>query len=465
MHLWSSATRAPSRPRRPRDRLHHRAQPDRRPRAHQRRLGASPASTWASRRTASTRPGAHDPAPFTAAVEQLAAYFAGERESFDLDLAPTGTPFQLAVWEALRTIPYGETSSYGELAAQIGRPGASRAVGAANGNNPLSIVVPCHRVIGADGSLTGFGGGLPAQAVAALDGARPVPDAVVRRRAYRVSVTDAPLTAVESSLLLRIRESVIGDDQVMHGPYGPRRVTYADYTASGRVADVHRGLHPRRGAAALRQHAHRVQRHRPADDPAARGRPAHHPRRHRWRTTRRSSSSAAPARPAAIDKLIGILNLRIPADLDERYALLVAHPGRGATGRVHRAVRAPLQRAALAGVDRDVVTIPEDRDGHIDMAVARAAARRLRRPAAADRVVLGGVQRHRHRHRHPPDRRPAAPARRAVVLGLRRGRAVRRHRDDPRLRRAPAVPQGRGLPVPAQVHRRARHARRARRTT
>ena len=102
-----------------------------------------------------------DPAPFTAAVEQLGAYFAGERESFDLDLAPVGTPFQLAVWEALRTIPYGETRSYGELAAQIGRPGASRAVGAANGNNPLSIVVPCHRVIGADGSLTGFGGGLP----------------------------------------------------------------------------------------------------------------------------------------------------------------------------------------------------------------------------------------------------------------------------------------------------------------
>ena len=102
-----------------------------------------------------------DPAPFAAAVEQLAAYFAGNRESFDLDLAPIGTAFQLAVWEALRTIPYGETRSYGELAAQIGRPGASRAVGAANGNNPLSIVVPCHRVIGADGSLTGFGGGLP----------------------------------------------------------------------------------------------------------------------------------------------------------------------------------------------------------------------------------------------------------------------------------------------------------------
>jgi methylated-DNA-[protein]-cysteine S-methyltransferase len=102
-----------------------------------------------------------DPTPFGAAVEQLTAYFAGDRESFELELAPAGTAFQLAVWEALRTIPYGETRSYGELAAQIGRPGASRAVGAANGNNPLSIVVPCHRVIGADGSLTGYGGGLP----------------------------------------------------------------------------------------------------------------------------------------------------------------------------------------------------------------------------------------------------------------------------------------------------------------
>ena len=102
-----------------------------------------------------------DPAPFRAAVEQLAAYFAGERQTFDLDLAPRGTAFQVDVWRALRTIPYGETRSYGQLAAQIGRPGASRAVGAANGSNPLSIVVPCHRVIGADGRLTGYGGGLP----------------------------------------------------------------------------------------------------------------------------------------------------------------------------------------------------------------------------------------------------------------------------------------------------------------
>jgi methylated-DNA-[protein]-cysteine S-methyltransferase len=92
--------------------------------------------------------------------EQLAAYFAGEVTSFDLPLAPNGTPFQKQVWEALRRIPYGETISYGELARRLGDPKAMRAVGAANGRNPIPIIVPCHRVIGADGSLTGFGGGI-----------------------------------------------------------------------------------------------------------------------------------------------------------------------------------------------------------------------------------------------------------------------------------------------------------------
>lgn len=92
---------------------------------------------------------------------QLGDYFAGTRRSFDLPLAPRGTPFQLQVWRALTAIPYGATISYRELAERIGQPAAMRAVGAANGRNPLPIVVPCHRVIGADGSLTGFGGGLP----------------------------------------------------------------------------------------------------------------------------------------------------------------------------------------------------------------------------------------------------------------------------------------------------------------
>jgi len=92
------------------------------------------------------------------AAVQLAEYFAGTRTRFDLPLAPRGTPFQRAVWNALLDIPFGETSSYGELARAIGQPSASRAVGAANGRNPLSIVIPCHRVIGADGSMTGYGG-------------------------------------------------------------------------------------------------------------------------------------------------------------------------------------------------------------------------------------------------------------------------------------------------------------------
>lgn len=95
-----------------------------------------------------------------AATAQLAEYFAGERTAFDLPLAPRGTAFQQAVWAALRDIPYGETRSYGELAAALGRPGASRAVGLANGHNPISIVVPCHRVVGAGGKLTGYAGGM-----------------------------------------------------------------------------------------------------------------------------------------------------------------------------------------------------------------------------------------------------------------------------------------------------------------
>ena len=90
----------------------------------------------------------------------LDEFFAGERREFSLTLAPVGTPFRMVVWHALRAIPYGETISYGELARRIGNPRAFRAVGLANGRNPLSVIVPCHRVIGADGTLTGYGGGL-----------------------------------------------------------------------------------------------------------------------------------------------------------------------------------------------------------------------------------------------------------------------------------------------------------------
>lgn len=99
--------------------------------------------------------------PFTDVMQQLGDYFAGKRRSFDLKLSPGGTEFQRSVLDELQRIPYGLTASYGEIAERIGRPKASRAVGAANGRNPIPIIIPCHRVIGSDGSMTGFGGGIP----------------------------------------------------------------------------------------------------------------------------------------------------------------------------------------------------------------------------------------------------------------------------------------------------------------
>jgi methylated-DNA-[protein]-cysteine S-methyltransferase len=101
-----------------------------------------------------------DPEVFDDVVEQLVSYFAGELTDFDISFDLTGSPFQRRVWQALLTIPYGQTRSYGEIARHIGAPGSARAVGLASGRNPLAIVIPCHRVIGADGSLTGYGGGL-----------------------------------------------------------------------------------------------------------------------------------------------------------------------------------------------------------------------------------------------------------------------------------------------------------------
>ncbi|HEY7595053.1 MAG TPA: methylated-DNA--[protein]-cysteine S-methyltransferase [Actinophytocola sp.] len=105
--------------------------------------------------------GERDDDAFPDAVTQLREYFAGTRTEFDVELEPAGTPFQQRVWAALREVPYGETTTYGELAATIGSPTAFRAVGHANGHNPISIIVPCHRVIGTSGGLTGYGGGLP----------------------------------------------------------------------------------------------------------------------------------------------------------------------------------------------------------------------------------------------------------------------------------------------------------------
>jgi len=113
--------------------------------------------------------------PLADAHAQLHAYFAGELQDFELALAPQGTDFQRLVWRGLCEIPYGETISYGELAERIGAPGAARAVGLANGSNPIAVIIPCHRVIGADGSLTGYGGGLDRKrTLLALEGALAV---------------------------------------------------------------------------------------------------------------------------------------------------------------------------------------------------------------------------------------------------------------------------------------------------
>lgn len=104
--------------------------------------------------------GEPDPAPFGETIRQLDAYFAQELKEFDLPMRLEGTPFQQSVWDQLRKIPYGETRTYGQLAEALGNVGASRAVGLANGKNPIGIIVPCHRVIGSTGSLIGYGGGL-----------------------------------------------------------------------------------------------------------------------------------------------------------------------------------------------------------------------------------------------------------------------------------------------------------------
>lgn len=122
---------------------------------------------WENDRPGRVKLGAMEEAPdhplLIEAERQIRDYFAGERTSFSVPLDFRGTDFQKSVWAALLTIPFGETRSYGEIARQIGRPGASRAVGAANGRNPLSIIAPCHRVIGTNGALTGFAGGLAAK--------------------------------------------------------------------------------------------------------------------------------------------------------------------------------------------------------------------------------------------------------------------------------------------------------------
>jgi methylated-DNA-[protein]-cysteine S-methyltransferase len=116
--------------------------------------------------------GDRDAGPFGETISQLDAYFAGELTEFDLPMRLSGTPFQRTVWQQLQLIPYGETRTYGQLADALGKPNASRAVGLANGKNPIGVIVPCHRVIGAGGSLTGYGGGLDRkQRLLAFEGA------------------------------------------------------------------------------------------------------------------------------------------------------------------------------------------------------------------------------------------------------------------------------------------------------
>ncbi|MFE6226859.1 methylated-DNA--[protein]-cysteine S-methyltransferase [Streptomyces sp. NPDC057854] len=123
--------------------------------------------------------GERDTRPFGEVIRQLDAYFDGELTEFDLPLHLEGTPFQLRVWEQLRLIPYGETRTYGELAEALGSPGASRAVGLANGKNPIGVIVPCHRVIGSGGSLTGYGGGLDRKKrLLAFEAGAAAPDAL-----------------------------------------------------------------------------------------------------------------------------------------------------------------------------------------------------------------------------------------------------------------------------------------------
>jgi methylated-DNA-[protein]-cysteine S-methyltransferase len=146
-----------------------------------------------------------DEAPFREVLAQLRAYFEGERTFFDLPLRMDGTPFQRRAWEALLTIPFAATISYAEQARRIGRPGAARAVGAANGRNPIPIVVPCHRVIGSSGTLTGYGGGLPLKEwllaheshVAGGDAAASVQSGAVRRSRSRPVQAGSPLTGFD----------------------------------------------------------------------------------------------------------------------------------------------------------------------------------------------------------------------------------------------------------------------------
>jgi len=162
-----------------------------------------------------------DTAAFGEVARQLDEYFEGSRTTFDLPLAPAGTPFQRHVWDELARIPRGTTVTYGELAARVGLPGGARAVGAAVGRNPISIVVPCHRVIGADGNLTGYAGGVGRKAfLLALEGARAASEAAIAAKMLPFSVAGGRRGGAASAT--SAATSVSSPASRRHGPQAAR---------------------------------------------------------------------------------------------------------------------------------------------------------------------------------------------------------------------------------------------------
>ncbi len=239
-------------------------------------------------------------------------------------------------------------------------------------------------------------------------------------------VTPDPRAA---ALIEYIRDSVIGDDEATDGPFGPRRVTYADYTASGRsltfIEDYLRAaVLPRyanthtessgtgRQTSRFREEARHIIATAVGADPV-----------------RHAVIFAGSGSTGAIHKLVDVLGLRLPSELDERYALRDQHPGRRATGGVHRTLRAPLQRAAVAGVHRGPGDHPRGRRRAYRPGAPGAGAGPVRRPPTAHRLLLGRLQRHRHPVRHPRRVRAAPPSWRTVAVGLRGRGALRGHRD------------------------------------
>ena len=255
----------------------------------------------------------------------------------------------------------------------------------------------------------------------------------MRRQPAAIVRTEWGIEVVEQQeqLIETIRAGIIGDDRAIDGPFGPRRMTYADYTASGRSLGLHRGFHPRRGAAAVRQHPHRDLLHRAADHPLPRGRAPHHPpvgRRHRRRRGdllrigrhRRYQQADRYSEPAAAG------GPRRRATTCRRGFRRSERPVVFIGPYEHHSNEIPW-RETIA----DVVVIAEDHDGRIDQDHLERELGDPPRAPAQDRQLLGGLQRHRHHLRHRRNHRAAPPARGARLLGLRGRGALRGHRDEP----------------------------------